>query len=53
MIQVGICQCSRGGSRNNWWSMSAYAGNASNICNVNNNGNPNNNNAVNANGAPV
>ena len=39
------CNCLVGGSRDNWWELSAYRGNSSNVCNVNNNGNANNNGA--------
>ncbi|HNX82378.1 MAG TPA: hypothetical protein PKL77_09555 [Candidatus Omnitrophota bacterium] len=42
-----------GGSRTNWWEMSAYAGNATFICNVNYSGYPNNYSAIYGIGAPV
>ena len=42
-----------GGSRSNWWGMSACAGFSSQICNVVYNGIPYSNDAVNGNGAPV
>ena len=42
-----------GGSRGDWWGMSAYAGGAANICSVSYYGNPGSGSAVNGRGAPV
>ena len=47
MITGNVLYLLVGGSRCNWWELSANRTNATNFCNVNNNGNANNNAASN------